>query len=297
MGWTSQDNLIDDISNNGQIGNQQFFKTTGVAGVGGYWTDLAVSAGFPVADTYAGASLTFVATDDTSTGAIYHGGNVSTATKHFLNCGASITAAAGAPWFLMCVDQLGYVPITGADVTSTTSRTITMTELGASARYPYGAGCRAYFSTEVAPTLGGPNLTTFTYQNQTGAGSSTCPVTMSNVAAPVAGLVPHSGPVASRYAPFIPLAAGDSGINDLINFTFSGGTAYGGTGQLVLHLVKPLFIIPIVATGMYTERDFLNQLPSLPKIPDGAYLKFLLFQTGATTTAANVLVNFDYAWG
>ena len=48
---------------------------------------------------------------------------------------------------------------------------------------------------------------------------------------------------------------------------------------------------------MYTERDFVNQLPSLPKIPDGAYLKFLLFQTGATTVNSPLVVNFDYGWG
>ena len=95
--------------------------------------------------------------------------------------------------------------------------------------------------------------------------------------------MPHSGNAATRYGPFLPMAAGDYGIRDFQTFTLSGGTAYTGSGILVLHLVKPLWSMPIVASGMYTERDFVNQLPSLPKIPDGAYLKFLLFQTGATT--------------
>lgn len=296
MGFSSLDNLISKISVDGQTDFQITNKTTGVAGVAGTWTDPTVFNGYPVADTYAGTSLTYVATDENSTGAIPHGGNVSTATKHFLNAGASIFAAAGAPWYVMCMDQIGYVPITGTDVTGTGSRTITMTALDGSARYANGAGLRAYFSTEVAPTLGGPNLTAFTYTDQGGTTAQACPVTVGFAATPVAGMVPHSGNAATRYAPFLPLAAGDSGIRDLEAFTLSGGTAYTGSGQLVLHLVKPLFILPVVASGMYSERDFLNQLPSLPRIKDGAYLKYMYFQTGATTTTSPIVFNFNYGY-
>lgn len=296
MGFSSLDNLISKISVDGQTDFQITNKTTGVAGVAGTWTDPTVFNGYPVADTYAGTSLTYVATDENSTGAIPHGGNVSTATKHFLNAGASIFAAAGAPWYVMCMDQIGYVPITGTDVTGTGSRTITMTALDGSARYPNGAGLRAYFSTEVAPTLGGPNLTAMTYTNQAGTTAKAVPVTVGFAATPVAGMVPHSGNAATRYAPFLPLAAGDSGIRDLEAFTLSGGTAYTGSGQLVLHLVKPLFILPVVASGMYSERDFLNQLPSLPRIKDGAYLKYMFFQTGATTTTSPIVFNFNYGY-
>jgi hypothetical protein len=147
MGFSSLDDLIAKISVDGQTDFQIANKTTGVAGVAGTWTDPTVFNGFPVADTYAGTSLTYVPTDESSTGAIPHGGNVTSATKHFLNAGASIFAAAGAPWYILCMDQLGYVPITGADVTGTGSRTITMTALDGAARYPNGAGLRAYFST------------------------------------------------------------------------------------------------------------------------------------------------------
>jgi hypothetical protein len=262
---------------------------------------LGTATGSTPVDAYAGTSLTFVATDDTySGGAVYHGGDVSTATKHFLNASASVFAAAGAPWILMCVDQVGYVPITTTDVTGTGSRTVTMTPIsntGAKVdRWANGAGLRAYFSTEVAPTAGGPNLTTFTYTNQAGTTGKTLGATVGFAATPVTGMIPHSGNAATRYGPFLPLAAGDSGIRDIENFTLSGGTAYTGTGQLVLHLVRPLWQIPIPASGILTERDFVNQLPSLPKIPDGACIRFLLFQTGATTTTSPVNVFADYGW-
>lgn len=303
MGFTSQDDLITQITANGKYGRIDYNKTTAVAGVAGTWTDLGTATGSVPANTYAGTSLTFVPTDDTwSEGAVYHGGDVAAATKHFLNASASLFAAAGAPWILMCVDQVGYVPITGADVTGTGSRTVTMTPISNTAakvdRYPNGVGLRAYFSTEVAPTAGGPNLTTFTYRDVADAGDRTLGVNVGFAATPVTGMIPHSGNAATRYAPFLPLAAGyNTGIKDIINFTLSGGTAYTGSGQLVLHLVKPLWQIPIPASGILTERDFVNQLPSLPKIPDGACLKFLLFQTGATTNTSPVVVQADYAWG
>lgn len=298
-GFSSMDDLVNQITTNGRYGNIVTNKTTSVAQVAGTWTDLTVFSGFPVADTYAGTSLTYVATDENSTGAIPHGGNVSTATKHFLSAGATVFAAAGAPWILMCVDQLGYVPITTTDVTGTGSRTVTMTALGAGARYPYGEGSRLYFSTEVAPTAGGPNLSALTYtnSNSTPATGKAVPVTVSFAATPVAGNVPHSGNAANRYAPFLPLDAGDTGVADIEAFTLSGGVAYTGSGQLVLHHVKPLWSIPIPATGIYSERDFVNQLPSLPRIRDGAYLKFLLFNTGATTTTSPIMVNMDYGYG
>ncbi len=298
MGFSSQDDLITQITTNGKYGRIDYQKTTPVAGVAGTWTDLGMATGSIPANTYAGTSLTFVATDDTwSEGAIYHGGNVSTATKHFLNASASVFAAAGAPWILMCVDQVGYVPITSTDVTGTGIRTVTMTALTSGSRWPDGKGLRAYFSTEVAPTAGGPNLTAFTYTDQDGNTGVSMGVTVGFAATPVAGQIPHSGNAATRYGPFLPLAVGDYGIRDIETFTLSGGTAYTGSGQLVLHLVKPLWQIPIPANGILSERDFVNQLPSLPKIPDGACLRFLLFQTGATTTTSPLIVSADYGWG
>lgn len=300
MGFTSQDDLINQMTVNGKVGRIDYQKTTAVAGVAGTWTDLGTATGSVPASTYAGTSLTFVPTDDTwAEGAVYHGGNVSTATKHFLAAAASVFAAAGAPWILMCVDQLGYVPITGTDVTGTAERVITMTALGAGDRPNNGKGLRAYFSAEVAPATGGPNLTSFKYQDQDGnaAQNMTTVVGMAAAAGAVTGAIPHSGNAATRYGPFLPLLPGDYGIRDLEAFTFSGGTAYTGTGQLVLHLVRPLWQIPIPISGSLTEREFVNQLPSLPRIVDGACLKFLLFQTGATTTTSPVIVTADYGWG
>ena len=308
MGFNSHDDLISQMTVNGRFLRTDVNKLISTAQVAGAWHDLGPAlTGFPFGDAtatnnYAGTSLTFVPTDDTSAGAIPHGGNVSTLTKHIVNVMATCgPAAAGAPWVLMCVDQLGYIRIQGAssaDVTGTGLRTVTMTALGAGARYANGAGCRAYISTLIAPATGGPNLSTFTYTNSTPTTGRTMPITVSMAAAPAISSIPHSGNAANRYGPFLPMASGDTGIADIESFTFSGGTAYTGTtGVLVMHLVRPLFAMPILASGVASERDLVNQLPSLPRVVDGAHLKFLLYATGATTANSPFVASLDFAWG
>lgn len=308
MGFASQDDLLNQITVNGRFLRHDTNKLIATAQVAGSWHDMGALAGFPVANAtatnnYAGTSLTYVATSDTSTdpAGIYHGGNVSTLTKHILNvmamCGP---AAAGAPWVLMLVDQLGYVRIQGAssaDVTSTASRTITMTALDGSARYPNGAGSRLYFSSLVAPATGGPNISALTYTNTAGTTGRTMPYTVSMAAAPAITVMPHTGNAANRYGPFLPLAAGDTGVRDIEAFTFSGGTAYTGTGVLVLHHVVPLLAIPVLASGVAAERDLVNQLPSMPQVKDGAHLKWLMFSTGATTANSPFVASLDFGWG
>jgi hypothetical protein len=112
-----------------------------------------------------------------------------------------------------------------------------------------------------------------------------------------AGRILHSGNAAGRYGPFLPKASGDKGIARVDSFTFSGGTAYTGSGVLGLCLVKPLLDLMIPATGVFSERDLVNQLPSLPKVEDGACLKWLIFATGATTANSPFNFTLDFAWG
>ena len=296
MGFTSMDDLIAQISA-GKTDKIFIQKLITPAQVAGYWSNVNRWDGTPPASTYAGSSLEYVPTDDTTQGATYigtaPGGN---ATKHIINASANIFAAAGAPWILLCCDQLGYVPLAEAAVELTSERTITMTALDGGARYPAGVGARAFFSTYTAPLTGGPNLVSFKYKN-VGGDSREVTTTVGFCATPVAGQVPHSGNAATRQAPFLPMYPGDTGISDLLAYTCSGGTQYTGAGAMVLHLVVPLFQIPLPANGIMTERDFVNQLPSLPKIKDGAHLMFMLFQTGATTNTSPLYFMADYAYG
>lgn len=297
MGFTSQDDLINQITTNGKTDNVIMQKTLNVAGVAGAWTLLGPNAGIPLASVYTGTDLNFIPTDDTwAEGALYHGGDVSPASKHFLSAGANIVAATGAPWFLMAVDMVGFVPLTGTNVSTTGTKAITMTQISNTTakvdRYPNGVGLRAFVA---ADTTMGANAPTciLNYLDQGGSAGAT--TTFTSTASMGLGNILNTGAAANKYNPFLPLAVGDTGISDLVSLVWAG-TAHA-SGTVIIGLCKPLWCIPVPATGLYTKVDFVNALPSLRQIKDGANIQFLLFQTGATTQYGTVFVDFDYAYG
>lgn len=296
MGYNSQDDLISSLTTDGK-GDMAFCnKALGAAGIAGAWTLLGPHAGTPPASVYTGSDLTWVDTDDTwAEGTIYTGGDKSPETKHFLSAGASCVAAAGAPWYIMAVDMVGFVPLTGTNVSSTGTKTVTMTAISNTAakrdRYPNGEGLRLFVAADTAMGANAPTCV-INYLDTGGASGATTP--FSSTASMTIGSLLNTGAAANKYNPFLPLAAGDTGVSDIVSLVWSG-TAHA-SGTVVIGLVKPLWTVPVPATGLYTKVDFVNALPSLRRIPDGANIQFLLFQTGATTSGGTVLVDFDYGW-
>lgn len=297
MGWTSQDDLVNQITVNGKYGTCYYNKTLASAGTAGHWTLLSGHSGYPAAATFAGADLTYVATDDTwSEGALNHGGNVSTATKHFLGAGAACVAAAGAPWYLMAIDLVGYVPLSGTNVSTTGTKTVTMTAIAATAstgdRYANGTGLQLFVAADTALGANAPTCVINYLDTGGGAGATT---SFTSTASLGVGQLLNSGTAANKWNPFLPLATSDTGVSDIVSLVWSG-TAHA-SGTVIIGLCKPLWTIPVPATGLYTKVDFLNAFPSLPRIRDGGNIQFLLFQTGATTSAGTIMVDFDWAYG
>ena len=297
MGFSSQDDLINQITVNGKYGNAFSNKTLSSAGTAGHWTLLSGHTGYPAASTFTGTDLTYVPTDDTwSEGVIPHGGNVSTATKHFLGAGATVVAAAGAPWYIMAIDLVGFVPLSGTNVSTTGTKTVTMTAIGSTGstgdRYPAGAGLQMFVAADTALGANAPTCIVNYLDTAGGAGATT---TFTSTASLGIGQLLNSGTAANKYNPFLPLAAGDLGVSDIVSLVWAG-TAHA-SGTVIIGLCKPLWTIPVPATGLYSKMDFLNAFPSLPRIRDGANIQFLMFQTGATSSAGSVLIDFDYGFG
>lgn len=169
-------------------------------------------------------------------------------------------------------------------------------------RYENGAGCQAFFVAQTQPTAGGPNLSASAYDNTTDySGTGTRAFqgspTMGATADAYAGRILHSGNAAGRYGPFLPLQGGDLGVARINSFTWSGGTAYTGSGVVALCIARPLLDIVVPVSGMLSERDLVNQIPSMPQVQDGACLVWLLFGTGATTANSPVNTMLDFGWG
>lgn len=299
MGWTSMDDMVNQMTVNGKSDSQILQKTLVAAGVAGHWQHLLTSAGNIPAATFGGAELTYVETTNAwSEGAIPIADQTLPATKHLTSFGASIIAAAGAPWFVQLIDLHGYAKLTTTNVSTTGAKVVTMTAIGAGGttydRYPNGDGLRIAVAAIATMGANAPTMQV-NYLNTSGAAKATLAGCVSTASA-TNGTILNSGNAASKYGPFLPLAAGDTGVSDLVNLTW-GGTAHA-SGSVAVLLCKPLGQpIPIPQTGLYNVFDYVNTLPSLPRLRNGANLTALVYNTAATTSGGTFFASADYAWG
>lgn len=295
-GFSSMDELVQKVTSGQGLRvdwNKNFLPTT--PAVAGEWHCLARGAGNPTSDSLynTGTNLAFQSTSDslTTTGGLRHGGNVSPATKHIVNASVGSSAATVAPAVLMLVDLLGFYRITS--VTTTTAQTLNNTIT--IPRYTDGAGVMAFAWNANATPLGAATPTlTLNYTNQTGTAGKTTPTVLPTCKTAAAnGLIMYSGTGSGKYNPFIPLAAGDTGIRSIQSLTISASYL---SGEFSIALCRPIITMPIGAQGVLTERDYVNGLPSLPRVYDGANLIWLMGSSVATPVNSSVYGHIDFAW-
>ena len=232
--------------------------------------------------------------------ALFHGGSVSTDLKSLLNMGLMTTAATGIGQFYL-VDLLGSYPYIDANsaLAQTCSNTNTLP------RYTTGAGVRAFLSSggtgyvisTAAPTTVGAlaHNVAMTYTNSGGTGFRQMPVTVACTSSAIQGHITHSGVAASNYFP-LPLANNDAGIRSIQSIQLSAATGTAGT-YYHMYLYKELAMLPLPAANIYYERDFVNMMPSLEQIVDGAVLG-LIYVAGSTTAASTTFIgHVESAWG
>jgi hypothetical protein len=286
------DDLINEMTS-GKFNRSDWNKLTGAAAyTAGRWFDMSALGGTPVANAWAGTALAW-RTCDEATGngtqifGIPHGGNVSPDTKHILNVSAVTAVATGVPAQLMLVDLQGYWPSISNNTTS--AQTLTGTP---SLRYTNGAGCRLFWVQTATAGATAQNIAV-SYSNTTPTSGRTLPVTVAMTASAITPHISHSGTAANNYGPFLPLASGDTGVSTVATVTFSAANT--GTGALCL--ARPLLTLPITTASVAGERDLLNQLPSLPRVMDGACLTWLYFAGAATAASTNFYGSLEMAWG
>lgn len=286
--FSSMDDYVSEVTS-GKSWRQPFNKLTGVAAAVGRCYDLSCANGNPIQQLYAGTNLTFVPTSDTDGKGIWHGGNVSPDTKHLVNVGMMSTVATAVPSIVEIVDVLGYYPLTTNTLTTAQTLVNTLTL----PRYTDGAGVRAFIVAVGTMGAGTPNIS-MSYTNQAGVGGKVMPVTVSAVATAVQSHIVHSDPSAGKYFPYLPLASGDTGIRSVQSITLSATMT---SGSMALVLCKPLATIPLTTAGIMAERNLMTQLPSLPRVYDGANLNCLFFTANATVTATPFVGYLETAWG
>lgn len=234
---------------------------------------------------------------NTNMPSLYHGGAVSTDTKHLLSSGFMTTAATGVGQLLL-VDLVGCYPYLDANsaLSQTCSNTNTLP------RYTTGEGIRAFMVSggtgyaANATAIGAvAHNVAMTYTNSAGTGSRALPFTVACTASAFMGQITHSGIAANNFFP-LPLANADAGIRSIQSVQLSAGS---GTAATYYHMVlyKELAMIPVPAANVYYERDFVNMMPSLERVVDGAVLGLIYIAGGATAASTTFLGHVESAWG
>ena len=221
-----------------------------------------------------------------------HGGNVSPAVKVLSNASAFSAAATTAPMVYMLYDMLACYTISSV----TTTGPQNFTGQAPWPRYANGAGVRAFLVPSIVMGAGTPTVQ-LSYTNQNGVAGQLTPSAQSlpviNTTAPM-GSIPYSGTGLGKYGPFLPMAPGDSGIQSVQSINFSATMT---TGCMVLVICRPLALIPVTTVGVAGERDFINMLPSMPTIFDGACLNWMCYAGAANPVNSSLYGHIDTVWG
>jgi hypothetical protein len=163
-------------------------------------------------------------------------------------------------------------------------------------RYTNGAALNAIFFNPSATALGAatPNLS-LGYTNSQQVTSRTTPAVLpvGKTGATNSHILYTGATGVGKYNYAVPRQSEDSGIAE-IN-TIQNSTSYV-SGSYTVALYKELARFPVTSLGVAAERDFLNQLPSLPRIYDGAALYFLVGSGVPTPANSAFSGHLDFIW-
>jgi hypothetical protein len=283
-GFSSIDDMVSEITA-GKFLKMQYYKSgTNGTLAAGYWAETLQWAGNPAAMTVTGTPGTGVALSDATANAWYKGGNKSTDTMHILNMLAWTPTTTMCPATLILCDFLAMYPSLVVTGTPSTVTPVALT------RYTDGLGVELICSVVGALGAAAPALT-FTCKDEGDVARASPAVMVPPLnSASVSTLFQDT---AAGGSPFMRKFAGKNGVKTLESYTLASGT----TGTVTAYLVKPLCQIPILALNTPSERDYVYQLPSLPRIQDGACLGFIVNVGGAFVNLGRLNVLMDTSWG
>jgi hypothetical protein len=161
-------------------------------------------------------------------------------------------------------------------------------------RYTDGAGVDVLLYNLVAHATAGTSNITLNYTNAAGTGSRATPATLpANLTTVPLFSIPYSGTAAAKYGPGIPRQSADTGVRSIQSLVTSGNLSNGAWAVLAY---RPLLTLPITTIGVASERDLVNQLPSMPRVYDGACLMWLVYTQVAIPNNTAYYGHIDFGW-
>ena len=187
--------------------------------------------------------------------------------------------------------------IAGTQIDITDAGTGTHTVSWLLPRYTNGAGLNAIFFNPAATALGAatPNLSLgYTNSAQTTSRATPTVLPVGKTAASNSHILYTGATGAGKYNYAVPRQGADSGIAE-IN-TIQNSTSYvSGTYSVALY--KEIARFPITTLGVSSERNLRYELPSMPRIYDGAALFPIIGSGVATPVNSTFSGHLDLVWG
>lgn len=183
---------------------------------------------------------------------------------------------------------------TAINITDAGTGTHTMSRL--LPRYTNGAGVQAIFFNPAATAMGAatPNLS-LGYTNSAQVASRATPTVLPiGKTAASNSLVLYTGATGTgKYNYTTPLQAGDAGIAE-IN-TIQNSVSYV-SGTYTVALIKEIAEVPLSILGQTTMENLVTEIPSLPRIYDGAAL-YWIWGSGVATPASSAFSGtLNFVW-
>ncbi len=268
MGFSTVDAIVNAITVNSKMQRICFDKVAGAVTVANIPHSLWTALGNPTLGAYpaAGVGNGRVLTSATA-GAMIYGNATGPATMHLITAGLTSKVASSLGTFILCdritdinlVYNQGASALTGVDATSRLAATT-------------APGDGGQLWCEVSTALGTAVTKTFTYTDQLGNTGHTTGSFLTTASAIV-----NRSPNAKLWQT---LAAGDTGLRSLDTVASTSG---GSAGNIAYSIVRPLATIPVPVVSVYSERDFVVEMPNIPKLYDSSCLFFLYVPTAAVT--------------
>lgn len=295
MAFSGIDSIVTSITGGKQL-QQVFNRTidTGATTAAGRWHSLLTTGGTGGAMTLTGTAGTGIILNGSTAGRLPIGPDVATDLRHLLKLAAVTPSATVTPATLMLVDLIHVYPSCALITTaSTLTNHPTWTGTG-DTRMTNANGVQAALLVTTAITAGSAQITP-TYFDQAG-NSTAAPRSLyaPSATSPTGCFYGDGGAALTLGAPHMPLAAGDFGVQRIVSYVINvGGTS--GVGAFLLY--RPICTIPLAAINTPSERSFISDPFTLPRIYDDACLGLFINVGGATTT--NQIIAGDYAsvWG
>lgn len=263
---------------------------TGATSVAGRWHEMLSGGGTGGAMVLTGTAGAGVVCNKNTVGALPLGVDVATDLRHMLSMSAVTGGATLGPATLLLTDIIHIYPscaLTGAATTLTNHPTWTGT---GDTRMTGAEGVECSLIVTTAGTAGNGQITP-TYFDQAGA-SQAAPSSLYAPAtnAPVGCLYGQTNTAITVGGPYMPLAAGDSGVQRISAYAINTGLTTG-VGAFVLH--RPIEEIPIAAANIPSLLEWILG----ERIYDDACLGMFIQIGGAATIGQQVTGSIKHTWG